>query len=66
MYDYFFAGNQYIRVTRGDTGPGVVDAGIRERFRPTGAGVRSAPMVSMPHCTAARSAISSQAANIFG
>ena len=26
MYDYFFSGNQYIRVTRGDTGPGVVDA----------------------------------------
>jgi hypothetical protein len=26
MYDYFFAGNQYIRVVRGDTGPGTVDA----------------------------------------
>jgi hypothetical protein len=25
--DYFFSGNQYIRVTRGDTGPGSVDAG---------------------------------------
>ena len=24
---YFFKGNQYIRVTRGDTGPGTVDAG---------------------------------------
>ena len=24
---YFFSGNQYIRVTRGDTGPGTVDAG---------------------------------------
>ena len=24
---YFFAGNQYIRVTRGDTGPGTVDPG---------------------------------------
>jgi hypothetical protein len=24
---YFFAGNQYIRVTRGDTGPGTVDSG---------------------------------------
>jgi len=24
---YFFKGNQYIRVTRGDTGPGIVDAG---------------------------------------
>ena len=24
---YFFAGNRYIRVTRGDTGPGTVDAG---------------------------------------
>jgi hypothetical protein len=27
VYDYFFAGNQYIRVTRDDTGPGVVDTG---------------------------------------
>jgi Hemopexin len=27
MYDYFFSGNQYIRVWRGDTGPGSVDAG---------------------------------------
>jgi hypothetical protein len=25
--DYFFSGNQYIRVTRGDSGPGKVDAG---------------------------------------
>ena len=25
--DYFFSGNKYIRVTRGDTGPGSVDAG---------------------------------------
>jgi hypothetical protein len=25
--DYFFSGNQYIRVTRGDTGAGTVDAG---------------------------------------
>ena len=24
---YFFSGNQYIRVTRGDTGPGTVDPG---------------------------------------
>ena len=24
---YFFSGNQYIRVTRGNTGPGTVDAG---------------------------------------
>jgi hypothetical protein len=27
---YFFKGNQYIRVTRGDTGPGTVDAGYPE------------------------------------
>jgi len=27
MIDYFFSGNQYIRVTRCDTGPGTVDAG---------------------------------------
>lgn len=27
MYDYFFSGGQYIRVTRGDTGPGSVDPG---------------------------------------
>jgi len=27
MTDYFFSGNSYIRVTRGDTGRGVVDAG---------------------------------------
>jgi len=25
--NYFFSGNRYIRVTRGDTGPGTVDAG---------------------------------------
>lgn len=25
--DYFFSGNRYIRVTRGETGPGTVDAG---------------------------------------
>jgi hypothetical protein len=27
MIDYFFSGNQYIRVTRGETGPGTVDPG---------------------------------------
>src|SRR3984957_15729576 len=27
MKDYFFSGKQYIRVTRTDTGPGVVDPG---------------------------------------
>jgi hypothetical protein len=27
MYDYFFSGDKYIRVQRGDTGPGSVDAG---------------------------------------
>jgi hypothetical protein len=27
MYCYFFSGNQYIRVTRGQTGPGPIDAG---------------------------------------
>jgi hypothetical protein len=27
MYDYFFSGDQYIRVTRADTGPGSVDPG---------------------------------------
>jgi hypothetical protein len=27
MVDYFFSGNRYIRVSRGDTGPGSVDAG---------------------------------------
>jgi len=27
MIDYFFSGNKYIRVTRGETGPGAVDAG---------------------------------------
>ncbi|WP_198651486.1 hemopexin repeat-containing protein [Dyella sp. C11] len=34
MYDYFFAGNQYIRVTRTDTGPGVVDAGYPRAISP--------------------------------
>ncbi|OOG55435.1 hemopexin repeat-containing protein [Rhodanobacter sp. C03] len=34
MYDYFFAGNQYIRVTRDDTGPGVVDAGYPRTISP--------------------------------
>jgi hypothetical protein len=27
--DYFFSGNRYIRVTRGNTGPGTVDPGYR-------------------------------------
>jgi len=27
MYDYFFSGTEYIRVTRGDTGPGSVNPG---------------------------------------
>jgi hypothetical protein len=27
MIDYFFSGNKYIRVSRGETGPGAVDAG---------------------------------------
>ena len=34
MYDYFFSGNQYIRVTRTDTGPGVVDAGYPRSISP--------------------------------
>jgi len=34
MKDYFFSGNQYIRVTRGDTGPGVVDAGYPRTISP--------------------------------
>ena len=34
MRDYFFSGNQYIRVTRGDTGPGVVDAGYPRTISP--------------------------------
>ena len=31
---YFFAGNQYIRVTRGDTGAGTVDAGYPKKISP--------------------------------
>jgi len=31
---YFFAGNQYIRVTRGDTGPGTVDPGYPKSISP--------------------------------
>jgi hypothetical protein len=27
VFDYFFSGNEYIRVTRGETGPGTVDPG---------------------------------------
>jgi Hemopexin len=34
VYDYFFSGNQYIRVTRGDTGPGVVDVGYPRTISP--------------------------------
>ena len=34
MYDYFFAGNQYIRVVRDDTGPGTVDAGYPRAISP--------------------------------
>ena len=34
MKDYFFSGNQYIRVARGDTGPGFVDAGYPRTISP--------------------------------
>lgn len=34
MYDYFFSGNKYIRVTRDDTGPGVVDVGYPRTISP--------------------------------
>ena len=34
MFDYFFAGNQYIRVVRSDTGPGTVDAGYPRPISP--------------------------------
>jgi len=34
MKDYFFSGNQYIPVTRGDTGPGVVDADYPRTISP--------------------------------
>ena len=35
---YFFAGNQYIRVTRGDTGPGTVDPGYPQNISAWGWG----------------------------
>jgi hypothetical protein len=31
---YFFDGNRYVRVTRGDTGPGTVDAGYPKPIGP--------------------------------
>ena len=31
---YFFSGSQYIRVTRGDTGPGTVDTGYPRPIAP--------------------------------
>lgn len=34
VYDYFFSGNQYIRVVRDDTGPGTVDAGYPRGISP--------------------------------
>ena len=34
MKDYFFLGNQYIRVTRGDTGPGTIDLGYPKPISP--------------------------------
>jgi Hemopexin len=34
VYDYFFSGNQYIRATRDDTGPGVVDVGYPRAISP--------------------------------
>jgi hypothetical protein len=34
MFDYFFSGNQYIRVTRDYTGPGTVDAGYPKPISP--------------------------------
>ena len=64
MKDYFFSGNQYIRVTRGDTGPGVVDAGYPRTISPNwGWGSFGASGID---AAVARSAISSQAANTSG
>jgi hypothetical protein len=34
VYDYFFSKNQYIRVTRDDTGPGAVDSGYPRTISP--------------------------------
>ena len=54
---YFFSGKEYIRVTRGETGPARWTRGIHDRSR-CGAGAHSAPMVLMLRCIAGRAAIS--------
>jgi len=62
--DYFFSGKEYIRVTRGDSGPGRLIPVIRNPFR-FGVGAASEPMESMPRFTADPSATFSQAGSTF-
>ena len=61
---YFFKGNQYIRVTRGTTGPGRSIRGIRHRFR-IGAGVLLGPAGSTRHFIAGRRTTSLKGINTF-
>ena len=58
---YFFKGNQYIRVTRGDTGPGTVDSGYPAPISNWGWPAVSAQAESTPRCTPAQNATSSKA-----
>jgi len=46
--DYFFSGNRYIRVTRGDTGPGTVDPGYPAPISNWGWGAFAAGGVKAP------------------
>lgn len=52
MIDYFFSGNRYIRVTRGEIGPGRIDPGYPAPISNWGWG-RLAPTASTPPSSAA-------------
>jgi hypothetical protein len=63
---YFFDGDRYIRVTRGDTGAGTVDAGYPAPISNWGGPLDSVGAGSMRRCFPVPSAISSTVTAISG
>ena len=61
---YFFAGDQYIRVTRGDTGAGTVDPGYPKTFQ-IGAGRHSSMLHGLPLEVILHSATTSQQGSVL-
>jgi hypothetical protein len=61
---YFFKGNRYLRMTRGDTGPGLVDSGYPAPISNWGGPAGSEQAGSTRRCTPTRSAISSRATSM--